>query len=605
MDGLDAAGLGDRGIRQGLRPAPAARKACAFHHAALGAPFDAACFFRYLRPKLAARPAGPLDVAGTHSYARASCDAGTPACPNTMYFPPPAAPRAPGATDAALPADAEALKLECVALRTELAQLRAQLATAQQASRPALSAPAPAGADDALRSALHEFQAVFETAGFGMVVMHQRTMRRCNRAMERMFGYPPGALDQQPIALLHSDDARWTDVGETIRATMRKGAVYQDECELQRRDGSRFWVRRAGCALAGNDPLAGTVWVYEDITAQHRAARDMQRAKELAEQATRMKDEFLANMRHEIRTPMNNILGMAQLVLASGLAPAQHAQVRSIRASAQNLLGMLNDILDLSTIEAGKLALHVQSFSPQALVHDLAVHARDATAAKGLALHSEATTGLPLLGDAVQIRRILSLYVQNAIKFTERGEVRIVARTLEADDATALLRLEVHDTGIGIEPADQGRLFEAFEQADNSSTRRHGGTGLGLSLCKALARLMGGRVGVDSQPGQGSVFWLTLRLPIAASAAATLLTAHANAGAAPADARAQPAPELRDRLEALLADSDPAALDWLAQHAAPLAALLGTGFATLAARVQAFDFDAALALLRGAPDPHA
>lgn len=423
-----------------------------------------------------------------------------------MDVPPPAPPRAPGPVDAAWPAGAEALARECAALRAEIVQLRAHLAAAEQTHHlPALTeAQAAAG----WRATLREYQAAFETAGVGMVVMHYRTMRHCNRAMERMFGYAPGALDQQPIALLHGDDAHWTQVGESIRSTMRRGEVYQDECELQRRDGSRFWVRRAGSALADNDPLQGTVWVYEDITAQRTAAQQMRQARELAEQATRMKSEFLANMRHEIRTPMNHILGMAQLALRSGLPPQQHEQVRGIRSSAQQLLGMLSDILDLSAIEAGWLTLQSRGFSPRALVEDVVVQARATATSKGLALRSEVADDLPhlLAGDVEQLRRILSLFVHNAIKFTPQGEVRVAARALEGDDHMALLRLEVRDTGIGLGPDEQARLFEPFTQADNSATRRHGGAGLGLSLCKALVHLMGGTVGVDSQAGQGSVF---------------------------------------------------------------------------------------------------
>ncbi len=495
-----------------------------------------------------------------------------------------------------------------MALRAEIAQLRAHLVAAEQTARHLGQTEAPPAAG--LRATLREYQAAFETAGVGMVVMHYRTMRHCNRAMERMFGYAPGALDQQPIALLHGDDARWTQVGENIRGTMRRGDVYQDECELQRRDGSRFWVRRAGSALAGNDPLQGTVWVYEDITAQRTAAQEMRQARELAEQATRMKSEFLANMRHEIRTPMNNILGMAQLALRSGLPPQQHEQVRGIRASAQQLLGMLSDILDLSAIEAGWLTLQPQGFSPRALVEDVVVQARETATAKGLALRSEVADDLPhvLTGDVEQLRRILSLFVHNAIKFTPQGEVRVAARALDGDDHTTLLRLEVHDTGIGLSPQEQARLFEPFTQADNSATRRHGGAGLGLSLCKALVHLMGGTVGVDSQTGQGSVFWIALRLP-AAEAAPPDAPRRDGAGEAhgAASTLAPVEAALLDRLDALLAESDPDAVEWLSRHGAGLAPLLGNDFPAFAARVRSFDFDAArdqLQGMRGGAGPH-
>jgi two-component system sensor histidine kinase/response regulator len=525
----------------------------------------------------------------------------SPATTTAMDVPPPAAPPPPPPPDGGAPASVDALQRECAALRAEITQLRAHLATAQQAVRtPSVAAPV----DDALRATLRELQAAFETAGVGMVVMHYRTMRRCNRAMERMFGYAPGALDQQPVELLHGDDARWTEVGEAIRAAMRRGEVYQDECELLRRDGTRFWVRRAGCALAANDPIEGTVWVYEDITAQRQAAHDMQQAKEMAEQATRMKSEFLANMRHEIRTPMNNILGLTQLALRGGLPAQQHEQVRSIRASAQHLFGMLGDILDLSAIEAGKLKLRPQAFSPRALLQDVAMQARNEATAKGLALRIEPAHDLVqgMIGDVEQLRRILLLLVRNAIKFTLRGEVCIVATTTSVDARSAVLRLQVHDTGIGLGADEKAQLFERFAQVDNSSTRRHGGTGLGLSLCKALVRLMGGSVGVESELGQGSVFWIALRLPLTEAATAAAAAPPRPHGAADRPAQAgTPHPDATahlDRLDALLADSDPEALDWLAHHTSGLAPLLGSEFPAFATRVRTFDFDAAREQLR-------
>ncbi|MBE7419205.1 MAG: PAS domain S-box protein [Ideonella sp.] len=247
-----------------------------------------------------------------------------------------------------------------------------------------------------------------------------------------------------------------------------------------------------------------------ELTAANRALRT---ARDIAETASQAKGTFLANMSHEIRTPMNAIVGTAHLMRRSGATPEQAAQIDTIIASSTHLLSIIDDVLDLSKIEAGKLVLehaplHVDAL-PQRVAEMLAARAAE----KGLAIEIDAEP-VPdaLQGDATRLTQALLNYATNAIKFTERGRITLRLRKLEDHPRDVLVRFEVEDTGIGIAPEAQARLFDSFEQADSSTTRRYGGTGLGLAITRQLARLAGGDAGVRSTPGVGSVFWFTARL---------------------------------------------------------------------------------------------
>ncbi|MBL8251578.1 MAG: response regulator, partial [Candidatus Competibacter sp.] len=237
-------------------------------------------------------------------------------------------------------------------------------------------------------------------------------------------------------------------------------------------------------------------------------------AKDAAEAANRAKSTFLANMSHEIRTPMNAIIGLAYLLSQEIEAPKQRESLLKINDAAQHLLGILNDILDLSKIEAGRLLLEESDFRlVQVIDHALSLLGERA-AAKGLSLTRRIAAEVPawLHGDLLRLRQILLNFVANAIKFSESGQIEVRA-SLDAEEGdSVLLRIEVEDRGIGLTPAQQTRLFEAFVQADGSTTRQYGGTGLGLAISRRLARLMGGDVGVVSTFGSGSTFWVTARL---------------------------------------------------------------------------------------------
>ncbi len=285
---------------------------------------------------------------------------------------------------------------------------------------------------------------------------------------------------------------------------------------------------------------------------EHLNEQLQQRAAQ-ADEATRAKSAFLANMSHEIRTPMNAIVGLSHLMRRDALDPQQQSRLLKINDASQHLLQLINDILDLSKIEAGKMALEDAEFD----THELLVRAvgmvSEQARAKSLATVLD-TDALPqrLRGDAVRLSQCLINLLTNAVKFTDRGSVRLRGSVQAGDRARALIRFEVHDTGPGIAPDRQALLFTAFEQADNSPTRRHGGTGLGLALTRHFARLMGGEAGVVSEPGAGSMFWFTASLGLVA-ARSELAPSHTLRG-----------------LRALLIDDTPESLQTVARSLATL-----------------------------------
>jgi two-component system sensor histidine kinase/response regulator len=338
--------------------------------------------------------------------------------------------------------------------------------------------------------------------------------------IETLLGFKQAEWLEEPIRWyrqVHPEDKmRWSMEaaalflsGEPLRSVYRviakDGHVVWFQCEakmVRRQDGRPWFIHGVGF----------------DITDLKRTEESLGRALETAEAANRAKSEFLANMSHEIRTPINGIVGMTSLALDTDLTPEQRDYLETVESSADALLAVVNDVLDFSKIEAKKLELEIIEFNlRQCLEQTLklpALHAHK----KGLGLvcHVACDIGETLMGDPGRLRRILVNLVSNAIKFTDRGEVALRVAIESRSDTEVCLHFEVTDTGIGIAHEKQALIFDAFTQADGSSTRRYGGTGLGLTISSLLVKLLGGRIWIESQVGRGSTFHFTARfaLPI-------------------------------------------------------------------------------------------
>ncbi|URI09161.1 ATP-binding protein [Aquincola tertiaricarbonis] len=340
------------------------------------------------------------------------------------------------------------------------------------------------------------------------------TVVYANRAAHDHFGCAPGTLAGRPAPQLHAN-CSLAAYALHVADMRQHGGLIAFETQHRCDDGRLVEAEVSGF-LADSGDGERLVLSLKDVTAQKHAQAQLLHAKEQAEDATRVKSEFLANMSHEIRTPMNGIIGMSHLALRSGLPPQQQHYVESIQRSAKVLLALLNDILDFSKIEAGKLQVEQVPFDLGEVLRNLASMIGQPAEDKGLRLVFDTPTDLPprLLGDPLRLTQVLANLGSNAIKFSQQGEVTVGVDwqpTPPPEDAV-LLRLEVRDTGPGIDPAQQARLFRAFEQGDTSTSRRFGGSGLGLAICRHLVELMGGRIDVESQPGVGSCFFFELRL---------------------------------------------------------------------------------------------
>ena len=338
-----------------------------------------------------------------------------------------------------------------------------------------------------------------------------------NHAAERMTGYEQADAVGRPLSELVAPMHR-AKLGEILRRTLAGEEVARFEVDMVARDRHVFTLELAPRLTVAPGGPAGIQAIGRDVSERNRIARELQSAKDAAEAASRAKSEFVANMSHEVRTPMNGIIGMTELLLESELPDEQRQYLTMVKSSADALLRVINDVLDFSKMEAGKLELDPVPFHVADMVADalqpLAVPAHQ----KGLELSYRIANEVPeaVVGDPERLRQIIINLVGNAIKFTSRGDVHLevcrapgdLARNTPGDACT--LQFTVRDTGIGIAAEKQALIFEAFTQADGSTTRRYGGTGLGLAICWRLVKMMGGILRVESAPDQGSAFIFTV-----------------------------------------------------------------------------------------------
>lgn len=344
-------------------------------------------------------------------------------------------------------------------------------------------------------------------------------MTTWNPAAERLLGYRFEEVVGRSFGIFIPPETM-TEIWNHFQRLLEGEPLRQYETKLLRKDGSRVEVTVTGFPLKdASDRIVGVSAIVDDITERKIAEEELARMRDRALEASRLKSRFLANMSHEIRTPMNGVLGMAELLLDTKLDESQRKFAETIQTSAESLLGIISDILDLSKIEAGRLELERSLFD----LRDPAAHVAKMLAVpasnKGLQILVDIDDGLPdaVIGDPGRLRQVLTNLVGNAVKFTDAGEVRIrLAPASPAGAAQAEVYFEVSDTGVGIDPERLVGIFDPFSQADPSTTRRYGGTGLGLTITRQLVELMGGSCGVDSQPGVGSTFWFTVSFDVPA-----------------------------------------------------------------------------------------
>ncbi len=411
-----------------------------------------------------------------------------------------------------------------VGFRVDISELVQATHKAEQASHAAeqASQKAEEASQGASRS-LARLQAIYDILPMGLTVTDpQGRIIDCNPASERLLGiskeeHVRRSTDANDWTVLREDGTTMpTEEFPSVRA-LQLGVAITDSLMQVVTPESAIWLSVS--AMPVKHDALGVVIAYADVTEQRQQRQALLAAKVQAEQASRAKSQFLANMSHEIRTPMNAILGMLALLKKTDMSARQTDYAGKTEGAARSLLGLLNDILDFSKVEAGKMLLDPNPFRIDQLMRDLSVIVSANVGTKPVEVLFDIDPALPrrLVGDAMRLQQVLINLSGNAIKFTERGEVVVSVRVLEQGAGSVTLRMAVRDTGIGIAPENQARIFSGFTQAEASTTRRFGGTGLGVAISQRLVALMGGELRLDSALGQGSIFHFTLQLPVAAA----------------------------------------------------------------------------------------
>ncbi|MFT3685493.1 MAG: ATP-binding protein [Phycisphaerales bacterium] len=361
---------------------------------------------------------------------------------------------------------------------------------------------------------------LMENAPIGLVFMaNDGRVIRTNRAFQATCGLGEKQCLNRGIAdAIHPEDRDRVISGWKEASAAR--LQFRTSHRFQHPDGTVSWVTSTAVPVIHAGNLKGYIAAVVDVSEQvasdealRKTNTELENARQEAERANLAKSDFLANMSHEIRTPMTAIIGYSDMLLDPNQTAAERTEcVQTVRRCGHHLLALINDILDLSKIEAGRMTPELIECVPARVVQEVASLLRGKALEKGIAFGVEFATPIPdrLITDPTRLKQVVTNLVANAIKFTEEGGVRIVAQMTESGDGRQLLQIDVIDTGIGITPEQIGNLFDPFRQADASMTRRFGGTGLGLAICKSLAELMGGGIAVESTPGDGSRFSVTV-----------------------------------------------------------------------------------------------
>ena len=372
-----------------------------------------------------------------------------------------------------------------------------------------------------LRETEQFFRSVLELAPDGLMVVDEKgVIRLANEQCEKLFGYTREELIGQKVEMLVPDNirARHPALRESFhRAPVVRGMGTNRELLGLQKDGSLFPLEIGLSPLPARQGESAQVAVsIRNITERREQEKALKEAKASAEEATEMKSMFLANMSHEIRTPMNAIIGLSHLALKTQLSAKQHDYISKVHNAGTSLLAIINDILDFSKIEAGKLDIETTDFQIDEVISSVTMITAQKAHEKGLEFLADVASSLPeqLRGDPLRLGQILTNLVNNAVKFTEQGEIRLKIELLEQTGEKVQLKFSVRDTGIGMTPEQAAKLFQPFSQADMSTTRKHGGTGLGLTISRRLVELMGGQIWIESEAGVGSTFNFTVWLEI-------------------------------------------------------------------------------------------
>ncbi len=356
---------------------------------------------------------------------------------------------------------------------------------------------------------------VLENAEIGIAFVQDRKFEWINPKMEALFDYEANEIIDAATELFYPSNEDFIKFGKDAYPILSQGKIYRKVRQMKRRDNSLFWCNLTGKAVDSRNMEEGSIWLLEDVSARIQIETELRKAKDDAETASRAKSEFLANMSHEIRTPMNAILGFAE-ILKGKIRDEQHKQyLTSIHSAGKTLMTLINDILDLSKIEAGKMKLDYEPINPVFVFKEIADVFSQNISDKGLKFFMETDMNLPefLLLDEIRLRQILFNLVGNAIKFTESGHVKIAVYMLahkETPDKVDFI-FAVEDTGIGIPDEQKQTIFNTFEQQSGQDHACYGGTGLGLAITKRLTEMMGGVISVSGEKGQGSIFTVTLK----------------------------------------------------------------------------------------------